>query len=100
MSNEKKELEKITRELIVMAAENSAAATENVNAVKDVDLSYDKKGEPTLDIYIICSYGGVIPDIAWNVQNAVKNSVQNAANVKISKINIHVQGVSSDTKGN
>lgn len=47
-----------------------------------------------IDIFIIVDYGVSIPDIAWEVQENVKNSVESMTGMTVSKVNIHVEGVS------
>ncbi len=47
-----------------------------------------------LDLYIVVDYGVSIPDIAWEVQDNVKNSVESMTGMTVEKINIHVEGVS------
>ncbi len=49
-----------------------------------------------IDVFIIVDYGVSIPDIAWEVQENVKNSVESMTGMTVSKINIHVEGVSFD----
>ncbi|MBS7298453.1 MAG: Asp23/Gls24 family envelope stress response protein [Eubacteriales bacterium] len=49
-----------------------------------------------IDVYIIVDYGVSIPDIAWEVQENVKNSVESMTGMNVSKINIHVEGVNFD----
>ncbi len=49
-----------------------------------------------LDLYIVVDYGVRIPDIAWEVQDNVKNSVESMTGMTVEKINIHVEGVSFD----
>ena len=44
-------------------------------------------------MYIIVEYGCRIPDIAWEIQNRVKTSVENMTGLKVLEVNIHVQGV-------
>ncbi len=47
-----------------------------------------------LDLYIVVDYGVRIPDIAWEVQENVKNSVESMTGMTVEKINIHIEGVS------
>ena len=56
--------------------------------------------DATIDLYIIVEYGCRIPDIAWEIQNRVKTSVENMTGLKVLEVNIHVQGVNlpKDTK--
>lgn len=44
-----------------------------------------------IDIFIIVDYGVSIPDIAWEVQENVKNSVESMTGMTVSKVNIHVE---------
>jgi uncharacterized alkaline shock family protein YloU len=50
----------------------------------------------TIDIYIIVRYGERIPDVAWNVQQNVKNALEGVMDIAIENVNIHVQGVRKD----
>ena len=52
-----------------------------------------------LDIFLIVYYGVKIPDIAWNIQNAVKEEIESMTDKKVAKVNIHVQGVAAPEKG-
>ena len=56
-----------------------------------VDLS---DGTCQIDVFIIVEYGVKIPDIAWEVQESVKNNVESMTGMDVSKVNIHVEGVS------
>ena len=47
----------------------------------------------TIEIYIIVEYGVRIPDVAWEIQNKVKKSVEEMTGLNVLKVNIHVQGV-------
>ncbi|MBE7043243.1 MAG: Asp23/Gls24 family envelope stress response protein, partial [Ruminococcaceae bacterium] len=52
-----------------------------------------KEEEVSIDIYLIVEYGAKIPDVALEVQQAVKNSVETMTGLTAAKIDIHVQGV-------
>lgn len=49
--------------------------------------------DTNIDLFIIVEYGCRIPDIAWEIQNRVKSSVENMTGLKVQEVNIHVQGV-------
>ncbi len=51
-------------------------------------------GTCKIDVFIIVDYGVKIPDIAWEVQESVKNNVESMTGMEVSKVNIHVEGVS------
>lgn len=49
--------------------------------------------DATIEIFIIVDYGVRIPDVAWEIQNKVKKSVEEMTGLIVKKVNIHVQGV-------
>jgi len=50
-------------------------------------------GDLSIDIYIIVSYGIKISEVACNVQSKVKYTLDQMLGLKISRVNIYVQGV-------
>lgn len=46
-----------------------------------------------IDIYIIAEFGARIPEVAWNIQERVKNKVENMTGMRVMEANIHVQGI-------
>ena len=62
------------------------------NLPKAVEINmYDGVAEVT--VHIIVKYGCKIPAVCREVQTAVKNEVQNMANITVSKVNVVVAGV-------
>ncbi|NLY43183.1 MAG: Asp23/Gls24 family envelope stress response protein [Clostridiaceae bacterium] len=59
-----------------------------------------KEQEAIIDLFITVEYGCRIPEVAWEVQEKVKSAVETMTGLKVSKVNIHVQGVNTekDTK--
>ena len=55
----------------------------------------DKKAK--IDINIIVEYGTRIPDIAYEIQNRVKKSVETMTGLTVEEVNVHVQGVNTDS---
>lgn len=49
-----------------------------------------------IDVNIIVEYGTRIPDIAFEIQNRVKKSVESMTGYKVEEVNVHVQGVNTD----
>lgn len=47
-----------------------------------------------LDVMVIIEYGVSIQDTAFKVQENVKNTVETMTGLKVSQVNIHVQGIS------
>ena len=48
----------------------------------------------SIDLYIVVEYGVRIPELAWEIQENVKNNVETMAGLDVSKVNIHIEGVS------
>ena len=46
--------------------------------------------EITIDINVAVNYGVKIPDVAWNVQDNVKKSVELMSGLTVGKVNVHV----------
>ena len=62
------------------------------NFSKGVKVEVGEK-EAAIDLYIIVKYGVRIPDIALNVQEAVKAAIENMTGLSTVEVNVHVQGV-------
>ncbi len=50
-----------------------------------------------IDVNIIVEYGSRIPDVAFEIQNRVKKAVENMTGLKVEEVNVHVQGVNTDS---
>ena len=49
-----------------------------------------------IDLHVIVSYGCKIPQVAWDIQENVKNEIRSMTNLKLNAVNIHVEGVKRD----
>lgn len=47
----------------------------------------------SLDIYLIVEYGVKIPDIAWDIQDKVKKTLEEIVGMTVAAVNIHIQGI-------
>ena len=50
--------------------------------------------QAALDVFLIVRYGVNIPAVAQRVQESVKEAVETMTGLKVTQVNIHVQGVS------
>lgn len=62
------------------------------NPAKGVKVQIGDK-EASIDISIIVDYGARIPDVAWKIQENVKKAVEYMTGLKVTAVNVHVQGV-------
>ena len=65
------------------------------NMAKGIKVESDEK-DTKIDVNIIVGYGVRIPDVAFEIQNRVKKSVETMTGLKVSAVNVHVQGVKTD----
>ena len=50
-----------------------------------------------IDVNIIVEYGARIPDVAFEIQNKVKKSVESMTGLKVEEVNVHVQVVNTES---
>lgn len=60
---------------------------------KGVYLHTEEDGTVTADIYVYLQYGVKVPGVSVAIQKAVKAAVYDMAEVTISAVNIHVEGI-------
>ena len=60
-----------------------------------IKMSLDDKDGYTLDLYLIVEYLAKIPQLAWEVQTRIKDTLKKQLNVKVKEINIHIQGTAT-----
>lgn len=52
-----------------------------------------KNDVTTVDLYVVVKYGYRIPDLAFEIQENVKNTIESLSGISVDAVNIHVQGV-------
>ena len=67
------------------------------NYTKGVKVDVNEKSVK-IDVNIIVEYGARIPDVAFEIQTKVKKSVETMTGLKVSEINVNVQGVHAITE--
>jgi len=65
------------------------------NLAKGIKVEVDGK-QTKIDVSIIVEYGARIPDVAFEIQNRVKKAVETMSGLKVSEVNVHVQGVNTE----
>ena len=69
------------------------------NLAKGIKVEINEK-TTKIDVNIIVEYGTRIPDVAFEIQNRVKKAVESMTGLKVEEVNVHVQGVNTDTAKN
>lgn len=110
--------EKIPEEVIAVCAMNAVLQTDGIFGLasgftenlsknllgrnpltKGIRVVEEKDGL-VIDVYVNVRYNVKIPTVAWDIQENVKEKVEEITDLPISKVNIHVQGVGFDTQKN
>ena len=65
------------------------------NLAKGIKVDVGEKSAK-IDVNIIVEYGARIPDVAFEIQNRVKKSVEAMTGLKVLEVNVHVQGVNTE----
>ncbi len=55
----------------------------------------NKEDLVTITVYPILYYGNIIPEVAWSIQERVKNDVEKYTGLIVEAVNVHVKGVIS-----
>jgi len=58
-----------------------------------IKVDIDKNGEVRLEVPLVIKYGYNIPEIAGQVQEAIRNALEQMTNLSIKDINIIIQGI-------
>jgi len=67
------------------------------NYTKGVKVDVNEK-TVKIDVNIIVEYGARIPDVAFEIQTKVQKSVETMTGLKVSEVNVNVQGVHAITE--
>ena len=68
------------------------------NLSKGIKVEVGEK-EAAVDVYIIMEYGIRIPDVAAQIQDSVKNSIERMTGLNVVEVNINVQGIGFTPEG-
>ena len=85
-----------SRKTIIKEITDMLSGTTNGN---EIDISSRnikveiKNNKPLINLYIIIKYGVRIPDIAWEIQNRIKENIMKKLAINVNKIDIHIQGI-------
>ena len=67
------------------------------NLAKGIKVEVGEK-DTKIDVNIIVEYGVRIPDVAFEIQNRVKKAVETMTGLNVLEVNVHVQGVNTESK--
>lgn len=76
---------------------NLRLGRKTINGVR-ISISDGETPEILVDAYIAVKYGLRIPDVCWDVQEAVKEQIERFTGYSIKGVNVYVQGVTFSEK--
>ena len=79
--------------LEVEGIETTATLTDKLLKNNGVKIQIEEE-DVNLDVMVTIKYGMSIPDTAFKVQENVKNTVETMTGLKVSQVNIYIQGIS------
>ena len=59
---------------------------------KGIKICFEKEGV-FVDISVIAHYGNSVPELAYRIQQSIKQMVESMTKYKIAKVDVHVQSV-------
>ncbi|MBR1486222.1 MAG: Asp23/Gls24 family envelope stress response protein [Synergistaceae bacterium] len=63
-----------------------------------VDVDHNQ-GVISIDVYILVRYGQRIPDLAWDVQEKIKDNLERYTGYEVKAVNVNVQGIYTNGGG-
>jgi len=66
--------------------------------VPGVKIKFSRSGEVDLEVKVCVDYGFNIPDVAHEVQEALKSDFEKTASIDLKNINVNIQGVNRRVK--
>ena len=79
--------------LEVEGVETNTTFTDKILKNNGVKIQIEEE-DVSLDVMVMIDYGVSIPEIALKIQENVKNTVETMTGLKVSQVNIHIQGIS------
>ena len=65
-----------------------------------VKLKFATNGQLTIDVYVRIQNGTNVPEIAYKIQENIKNNIVSMVDMRVSKINVHIVGVDFKSEDN
>lgn len=67
------------------------------NKNPSVRVRFNANGSLSVDVYVRLFYGYSVPDIAYKIQENIKNGISAMIDMRATRVNVHVMGVDFET---
>ena len=82
----------IVQNIVELAVAEVEGTLPNPSKKKGISLYLEKEGI-YVDVSVVVRYGYNVPELAYRIQQSVKQSVENMTRYKVVKVDVHVQDV-------
>jgi uncharacterized alkaline shock family protein YloU len=85
----------IVHDIVILAIKEVEGATPVIGKKNGISLYLEKDGIYA-DVSVVVKYGYNVPELAYRVQQSVKQNVENMTHYKVAEVNVHVRDVVFD----
>lgn len=82
----------IVKEIVALAVEEVKGKPLVAGKKRGISLFFEKDGVYA-DVSVIVHYGYNVPELAYRIQQSVKQRVETMTNYKVAKVDVHIQDV-------
>ncbi len=86
----------ILRNIVSIAVQEVEGTVPNVDGKKSGISLFVEKDGVYVDVSVSVKYGYNVPELAYRIQQSVKQSVENMTNFKVAEVDVHVLDVTFD----
>lgn len=79
--------------MLKSTARNKLLSVFSSELAQGVKIKFNPNGSLIVDVYITVVHGASVPDVAFKVQENIKNNIASMVDMRTSKVNVHVIGV-------
>ena len=89
----------IVHNIVALAIAEVEGATPVQGKKNGISLYLEKDGIYA-DVSVVVKYGYIVPELAYRIQQSVKQSVENMTKYKVAEVDVHIQDVVFDDAPN
>ena len=82
----------IVNNIVALAVAEVEGTVPNTDKKNGISLFFEKDGVYA-DVSVVVKYGYNIPELAYRIQQSVKQSVENMTRFKVAEVDVHIQDV-------
>ena len=87
----------ISEDVIAELARKTIQGIPHIRTSSKLGTKEHSQGCIDIDTYVLVKYGQRIPDLAWDVQEKIKDNLERYTGYNVRAVNVNVQGIYSDS---